>query len=278
MNEVTVRRQARKQLRALLRIEKRGNVLIQKFSRFFTRSAKRALREGSVAVLEAKEMNALQDELVDYMVYASFEQRKINRRKPQPNIELTSFSKELKATALSFDLDLDDVRNSFVELAGSKMDDAILFQLERVNDSLANISAQGLTTRSATQELTRRLSAMGLTATRANTVETLVRTHAQFAYNATQWKIDQESGLIWGYQYSAVGDDRTRPEHLAVDGIVRRADDDFWKAWWPPNGWNCRCQAVAILDPERQSRVPQNKNPDEGFEFNLGADLIDDQI
>ena len=39
-------------------------------------------------------------------------------------------------------------------------------------------------------------------------------------------------------RYSAVLDDRTRPDHRAWHGTVLRIDDPWWNTHFPPNGWN----------------------------------------
>lgn len=46
--------------------------------------------------------------------------------------------------------------------------------------------------------------------------------------------------------YDAVDDAVVRPSHAALDGIIRRADDQFWKTHMPPNGFNCRCTFRAL--------------------------------
>ncbi|MBQ4278346.1 MAG: DUF935 family protein [Rikenellaceae bacterium] len=42
-------------------------------------------------------------------------------------------------------------------------------------------------------------------------------------------------------RYVTAGDRRVRPSHAALDGVVRPIDDDFWKTYYPPNGFGCRC-------------------------------------
>lgn len=56
--------------------------------------------------------------------------------------------------------------------------------------------------------------------------------------------------------YKTMEDDRVRPDHAILDGIKRPVDDSFWKTYYPPNGWNCRC--YAIQDDSPHGVTPQS--------------------
>lgn len=53
-------------------------------------------------------------------------------------------------------------------------------------------------------------------------------------------------------RYQTAGDDSVRNEHRLLDGITKRVDDPFWKTYYPPNGWHCRCEAVQVPDDEAE--------------------------
>jgi SPP1 gp7 family putative phage head morphogenesis protein len=53
-------------------------------------------------------------------------------------------------------------------------------------------------------------------------------------------------------RYTCIIDGRTRPQHKAWHGIIRRWDDDFWATHAPPNGWRCRCSIRQMSDAELQ--------------------------
>lgn len=67
-------------------------------------------------------------------------------------------------------------------------------------------------------------------------------TNLQTAYNVGRFKKQKELAKHFPYlRYSAVHDSRTRPVHLALDGLIYPIDHPFWDTWYPPNGFQCRC-------------------------------------
>jgi SPP1 gp7 family putative phage head morphogenesis protein len=88
-------------------------------------------------------------------------------------------------------------------------------------------------------------------------LETVFRTNMQISYGTGRRRqMEEVSDLLPFWEYSAVADDRTRPTHRALDGIILPADNPFWNEHFPPWGFNCRCTAIAVLD------YPPNYNPE----------------
>ena len=56
------------------------------------------------------------------------------------------------------------------------------------------------------------------------------------------------------WEYVAVMDASTRPEHAMLNGLVYRYDDPFWQSFYPPNGWRCRCRVNALSDYNLQKK------------------------
>lgn len=78
-------------------------------------------------------------------------------------------------------------------------------------------------------------------------LNTIYRTNVQTAYSAQRYQQQRDNAIDRPYwQYSAVGDSRTRPSHANLNGRIYRYDDPFWQTFYPPNGFNCRCTVIAL--------------------------------
>lgn len=211
------------------------------------------------------------DELTDVMVYSFLLKRSLakRRRRAAKGIQFASpVNKAAKQLADRFELDLGKLRNKFDPISGEAID-LTLTDIRRVmNGALEDATRESKSTGEATDDVIDALREHGLSPRSNAYVERLVRTHSAIAYGAAHKLSFADDPDVWGFEYVTVGDDRVRESHEKLDGVKRRADDKFWQKFWPPNGWNCRCQAIAIYDEdEKQDPVPKGAEPDEGFDF-----------
>jgi SPP1 gp7 family putative phage head morphogenesis protein len=109
----------------------------------------------------------------------------------------------------------------------------------------------------------------------------IVRTQTQIAYAAgrtaaSMSEAAQDAGL-WGWEYSAIEDDRTTALCQSLDGTRLPAADPFWKRWTPPNHWQCRSTVIEVFEDEGLGAVPPGEEPEApapGFDLNFGTALL----
>ena len=80
-------------------------------------------------------------------------------------------------------------------------------------------------------------------------LKTIYRVNMQTAYQAGRYKTqldNTDSRPYW--EYIAVMDAKTRPEHAQLNGLIFPYDDPFWRSFYPPNGWRCRCRVNALAN------------------------------
>lgn len=83
---------------------------------------------------------------------------------------------------------------------------------------------------------------------------------------AARWEQIEADGDRYLLQYRTAADDKVREEHAALHGITLPPSDSFWKTYYPPNGWNCRCTAVQV----RRGKHPETPH-DEAMKRALQA-------
>ena len=82
-------------------------------------------------------------------------------------------------------------------------------------------------------------------------LRTIFETNLRTSYAAGRWeRIERLAPRLPWLRYSAVLDDRTRPEHAAWHGVILPADHPFWTTHYPPNGWGCRCLVQQLADDD----------------------------
>ena len=95
-------------------------------------------------------------------------------------------------------------------------------------------------------------------------------TNVRTAYAAGRYQQMTDPGVLqsrpyWEYRH---GDSVVpRPQHVSWDGLVLAADDPWWHAHYPPNGWGCKCRvfSLSLRDLKALGKVDPDKAPDDGF-------------
>lgn len=80
-------------------------------------------------------------------------------------------------------------------------------------------------------------------------LKTIYAVNLQTAYQTGRYQTqieNKEERPYW--QYVAVLDSNTRPEHAQLHDLIFPCDDPFWGAFYPPNGWRCRCRVRALSE------------------------------
>ncbi len=173
-------------------------------------------------------------------------------------------------------------------------------ELETVYNALAQAVEGNISFKDFKKQCKDVFEKRGWTGIQSWRVDNIFRTNVQTAYMAGRWKqVSAAAGLRPYGQYSAVNDRRTRPTHLAANGMVYPLDHVFWDTWWPPNGFRCRCNVKTLsarqvkqrgievktedmtgklvepVDPETGNRMPARlMMPDPGFMFHPGKSVF----
>ncbi len=139
--------------------------------------------------------------------------------------------------------------------------------LAEIRGALAEASVEGTTEREFVKALKPRLQKLGWWGRRADgqmlgssrRLETIFRTNMASFYNARRWREQARRAMASVgarpyLQYVAVHDLSTRPSHAALHGKVFPHDSKFWDAWYPPNGFNCRCRVRALTEDQVRRR------------------------
>lgn len=109
-----------------------------------------------------------------------------------------------------------------------------------------------------------------------NWLRTEIAQASNSAQMASKWQeINKDKDVLPFLRYSTVGDARVRKDHAELNGVIKRVDDDFWNTFYPPNGWNCRCdvlqEAEAVETPDGDIKTPEV--PD-SMKINVGKQKV----
>jgi SPP1 gp7 family putative phage head morphogenesis protein len=153
-------------------------------------------------------------------------------------------------------------------------------QLETaVQQAIVETTRKGLGVRDGIKALRAAFESEGFTPQANYSLEAVFRTQTQIGYSAGRWQSQQApeiQDILWGFEYSAVGDDRTTQLCQDLDGMRRPKNDPVWKKLTPPNHWNCRSTAIELYDESTSTDVP-DVQAQPGFGLNFGL-VFDDPL
>lgn len=86
-------------------------------------------------------------------------------------------------------------------------------------------------------------------------LKTIYRANMRSARAAGQWdRIERNKSALPYLVYLLGPSEKHRPHHENKAGMVLPVDDVFWRSWYPPNGWNCKCHVRQITRREAERR------------------------
>lgn len=98
-------------------------------------------------------------------------------------------------------------------------------------------------------------------------LRTIYNTNVAMSLASGHWqRIQRQKDVLPYLRYLASTSERKRPLHKLWYGVIRRVDDPWWQAHFPPNGWGCKCHFEQVS--ERRMRrmgwtvTPADEIPD----------------
>lgn len=198
----------------------------------------------------------------------------------EASLELSIFSGLLQYFRGRKDVDIKALQKQY--------DSTALAVLNSVADNINNdlqktvqhLIETGSHVKEAKQVLGLKFEQYGIKPASKSQLETIFRTQTQIAYSAGKYNAERNDPFIydhiWGYRYVTAGDDRVRPSHAILDGVTLPKGNPFWNRFYPPNGFNCRCQAIPLFEPHTIVKPPKRLpdgaivRPDVGFSWSAG--------
>lgn len=102
---------------------------------------------------------------------------------------------------------------------------------------------------------------------------------------AAKWNDFYKNKDDYFLQYRTANDEKVRYSHQLLNRTTLPMDDPFWEEYYPPLGWNCRCNVVQVLkgsseisDSDKARRqgflATSQRSADKIFRYNPGKQQI----
>lgn len=158
------------------------------------------------------------------------------------------------------------------------------------HESLGRAIAEGKSFAAWKKEIGPELEKKGWTGNNPHRLETIFRNNVQSAHMAGRYRQQMKTVALRPYwQMNALMDQKTRPNHAALHGVVYPANHEFWDTYYPPNDHRCRCGVISLSERqvEKEGITVEtevhhlrehpdlglvNTTPRNGFNRNVGKD------
>ncbi|MDM1042144.1 MULTISPECIES: phage head morphogenesis protein [Empedobacter] len=99
------------------------------------------------------------------------------------------------------------------------------------------------------------------------------QTARQAGNHASNWEQYQKRKHLYpNLKYKTQGDKNVRDAHRKLDGIIAPIDGSFWRSFYPPNGWRCRCYVVQTAeDATKDIPTISDSEVKPEFKVNVGS-------
>lgn len=135
----------------------------------------------------------------------------------------------------------EDIRANFVWLKKS----TDLEITSKLFDNMKKSLEEGTTFRQWIKDCEEVISKAGL-GKQGYYLENVYRTNMMTQYSIGNYKQQMEVIEDYPYwEYSAIEDNRTSVICRQLDGVVKKYDDPFWSAYYPPNHFHCRSTVIS---------------------------------
>ena len=133
------------------------------------------------------------------------------------------------------------VRSNFVWLKKS----TDLEATTRLFDNMKKSMEEGTTFKQWLKDCEETINKLGL-GEQGYYLENVYRTNMMTEYSIGNYKQQMECIEDYPYwEYCAIEDNRTSTICKNLDGVVKRFDDPFWSAYYPPNHYQCRSSVIS---------------------------------
>ena len=159
--------------------------------------------------------------------------------------------------------------------------------VKKTYEALQKAYQQGISPNQWITENKELFDALGFNTANPYYLNNVFRTNASLSYSSGQYQQKTDPAVsefidIWVYK--TVGDDRTRANHVAMDGVARPIDDPFWDTNYPPNGYQCRCYVLAYTTSQAErmgldvkKSIPEAGKADPGWQTNQAKDWLNQE-